>query len=43
MHRIKFDTISNAFWPKFYEPSPPYPTRLSNLNYLKHTHRLKIY
>ena len=21
MHRIKFDTISNAFWSKFYEPS----------------------
>ena len=42
MHRIKFCTISNAFWLEFYKPSPSYPTRLSNLNYIKHTHTLRI-
>ena len=42
MHRIKFGTISNAFWLEFYKPSPSYPTRLSNLNYIKHTHTLRI-
>ena len=42
MHRIKLDTISNTFWLKLYKPSPSYPTRFSNLNYIKHTHRLRI-
>ena len=27
MHRIKFDTISNTFWLKFYKPSTSYPNK----------------
>ena len=26
IYRIKFDTVSNAFWSKFYKPSPSYPS-----------------
>ena len=43
MYRIKFNTISNTFWLKFYKPSSSYPTRLYNFNHIKHTHRLRIY
>ena len=32
IHKIKFGTVLNAIWSKFYKPSPSYPTRLSNLN-----------
>ena len=35
MHRTIFNTVSNAFWSKFYKLSPCCPTRLSNLNYIK--------
>ena len=42
MHSIKFDTATDAFWSKFYKLSPSYPTRLSNLNYIKLIHKLRI-
>ena len=40
-HRIKFDTVSGAFCSKFYKLSPS-NQRLSNLNYIKLTHKLRI-
>ena len=42
VHRIKFETVSNAFWSKFYKPNPSNPTNLTNLNYIERTHRLRI-
>ena len=31
---IKLNTVSGAFWSKFYKPSLSYPSRFSNLNSL---------
>ena len=42
MYRIKFYTVSDAFWSKFYKPSSSYQTRLPNLNYINNTQRLGI-
>ena len=43
MHQISTKTAPSVFLSKFKKPSRLYPTRFSNVNYIKPTYKLNKY